>query len=51
MKKKFRVALFKHYSDGGFWISTVSNDEAEKIVEERDDFVRWLIDWVEYNEN
>ena len=46
--KKYRVALFKGNSES-YALSVNSQDYAD-IVEQRGDFVRWLTDWIEYEE-
>lgn len=42
----YRVALLKDNSES-YALSVNSQDYAD-IVEQREDFVRWLTDWVEY---
>lgn len=46
--KKYRVALFKD-STGGY-TSTADNQETSNDYEGMHHFVRWLTDWVEYEE-
>lgn len=42
--RKFRVALVGN----GSYPLAIDNKEAEKACQGRDDFVKWLTDWVEY---
>ena len=46
--KKCRVALFK-INSGSYALAINSQDYAD-TVEQREDFVRWLTDWIEYEE-
>ena len=46
--KKCRVALLKDNSES-YALSVNSQDYAD-IVEQREDFVRWLTNWIEYEE-
>lgn len=46
--KKYRVALFKDGTGG--YTSTADNQETSNDYEVRHPFVRWLTDWIEYEE-
>ena len=46
--KKYKVALFKDDVEG--YTSTVDNQETSNDYECMHHFVRWLTDWVEYEE-
>lgn len=46
--KKYRVALLKDNIE--FYALAVNNQAYAVIIEFRGDFVRWLTDWVEYEE-
>ena len=47
LAKKYRVALFK---DPGYYTSTVDTQEDAVCYTGSSYFVRWLTDWVEYEE-
>ena len=46
--KKYRVALFKDCTEG--YTSTADTQEDAAFYESSSGFVRWLTDWVEYEE-
>ena len=46
--KKYRVALLKN--DNESYPTSANNQAHADIIESRKDFVRWLTDWVEYEE-
>ena len=46
--KKYRVALFSDGTEG--YTSTADNQETRNDYEGMHDFVRWLTDWIEYEE-
>ena len=46
--KKYRVALFKDVFSGN--TNTADDQEAAECYEAHPAFVRWLTDWVEYEE-
>lgn len=46
--KKYRVALFKDY--GKSYALAVNSQDYADSIEQRGDFVRWLADWIEYEE-
>ena len=46
--KKCRVALCKHNSES--YVLTIDNQVYADIIEQLEDFVRWLTDWIEYEE-
>ena len=46
--KKYRAALLK--DDSEFYALAVNNQAYADIIGFRGDFVRWLTDWVEYEE-
>ena len=48
--KKYRVALFKDCTNVGAYTSTADSQEEANCLRERQGFVRWLTDWVEYEE-
>lgn len=45
--KKYRVALFK---DPGYYTSTADMQQDAAYCEGLPEFVRWLTDWIEYEE-
>lgn len=47
--KKYRVALFK-YPGVEAVVSVANSEEDAERYEENQQFVRWLTDWVEYEE-
>ena len=47
--KKYRVALFKYHNTGAA-ASVANNEEDGEFFERSPRFVRWLTDWVEYEE-
>ena len=47
--KKYRVALLLNDDNEPYTVS-VNNQDYADIIEQRTDFVRWLTDWVEYEE-
>ena len=47
--KKYRVALLLNDDNEPYTVSLNSQDYAD-IIEQRTDFVRWLTDWIEYEE-
>ena len=47
--EKYRVALLLNDDNEPYTVSLNSQDYAD-IIEQRTDFVRWLTDWVEYEE-
>ena len=46
--KKYRVALFESYTF--IYTSTADTQEDADLYEKERSFVRWLTDWVEYEE-
>lgn len=49
--KKYRVALFRGSNDGiEGYTSTADNQETSNDHEGMPHFVRWLTDWIEYEE-
>ena len=46
--KKYRVALLKDDSES--YALAANNQAYADIVEFREDFVRWLTDWIDYEE-
>ncbi len=44
--KKYRVALFNDYT----WVFTADNTEDASSHEKERGFIRWLTDWIEYEE-
>ena len=46
--KKYRVALLKDDSES--YALAANNQAYADIIEFREDFVRWLTDWIEYEE-
>ena len=46
--KKYRVALLKDDSES--YALAANNQAYADIIEYREDFVRWLTDWVDYEE-
>ena len=46
--EKYRVALLKDNSES--YALSVNRQDYADIVEQREDFVRWLTDWIEYEE-
>ena len=48
--KKYRVALFKDCTNVGAYTSTADSQEEANCLRERQGFVRWLTDWIEYEE-
>lgn len=46
--KKYRVALLKDDSES--YALAANNQAYADIIEFREDFVRWLTDWVDYEE-
>lgn len=47
--EKYRVALLLNDDNEPYTVSLNSQDYAD-IIEQRTDFVRWLTDWIEYEE-
>ena len=47
--KKYRVALLRKYDEEPLAV-TANSSEVAKNYESMPDFVRWLTDWVEYEE-
>ena len=47
--EKYRVALLLNDDNEPYTVSLNSQDYAD-IIEQRTNFVRWLTDWVEYEE-
>ena len=47
--KKYRVALFKYHNTGAA-ASVANNEEDGEFFERGPRFVRWLTDWIEYEE-
>ena len=47
--KKYRVALFKYHNTGAA-ASVANNEEDGELFEQSPRFVRWLTDWIEYEE-
>ena len=48
LAKKYRVALFSY--SGGSYTSTADTQQDDADFCERPNFVRWLTDWIEYEE-
>ena len=48
--KKYRVALFRSSNDGEVYAAIVNTQEAANGCEKEPRFVRWLTDWIEYEE-
>ena len=46
--KKYRVALLKDNNES--YVLAANNQAYADIIEHREDFVRWLTDWIEYEE-
>ena len=49
--KKYRVALFKDCTNVGAYTSTADSQEEANCLRERQGFVRWITDWIEYEED
>jgi len=47
--KKYKVALLLNDDNEPYTVS-VNNQDYADIIEQRTDFVRWLTDWIEYEE-
>ena len=45
------MALFKDCTNVGAYTSTADSQEEANCLRERQGFVRWLTDWVEYEED
>ena len=45
----YRVALLLNDDNEPYTVS-VNNQDSADIIEQRTDFVRWLTDWIEYEE-
>lgn len=45
---KYRVALFKR--DSEYYTLAVNNQAYADIIESRKELIRWLTDWIEYEE-
>ena len=48
--KKYRVALFQNGNNGDYYTSTADMQEDAAYYENCPVFVRWLTDWIEYEE-
>ena len=48
--KKYRVALFRKYKDNEPLVAAVNSQVTADNFESMPDFVRWLTDWIEYEE-
>ena len=48
--KKYRVALFKYISSGITYTFTADTPEDADSYEKKHGFIRWLTDWIEYEE-
>ena len=48
--KKYRVGLFKNTYSGNIYTCTTDTPEAANFCEKDQGFVRWLTDWIEYEE-
>ena len=48
--KKYRVALFRKYKDDELLVMAVNSQVTADDYETMPDFVRWLTDWIEYEE-
>ena len=49
--KKYRLALFLSYGDDGETYAAVANTQKSvDFYEQNQRFVRWLTDWIEYEE-
>ena len=48
--KKYRVALFRKYKDDELLVAAANSQVTADDYETMPDFVRWLTDWVEYEE-
>jgi len=46
--KKYRVALFEDDSES--YVLAANNQASADVIEYRKDFIRWLTDWIEYEE-
>ena len=46
----YRVALFNNTNSGNIHTSTADTPEAAEFYEKTMGFVRWLTDWIEYEE-
>ena len=46
--KKYRVALFNN--NGNIYTTTADKPEGVEFYEKNTSFVRWLTDWIEYEE-
>jgi hypothetical protein len=47
---KYRVALFEDTISGSIYTSTADKPEDAEFCEKNQGFVRWLTDWVDYEE-
>ena len=50
LAKKYRVALFKDALNGNTYPGTVATTGKAYYCEKDGSFVRWLTDWIEYEE-
>ena len=48
--KKYRVALFKNPFSGDIYTLSVDKPDSTDKYEQHKGFVRWLTDWIEYEE-
>ena len=48
--KKYRVALFRKYKDNEPLVAAVNSQVTADNFESMPGFVRWLTDWIEYEE-
>ena len=46
-----RVALFKDCTNVGAYTSTADSQEEANFCEKDSGFVRWITDWIEYEED
>ena len=48
--KKYRVALFKNPFSGDIYTLSANTPDSADNYEQHKNFVRWLTDWIEYEE-
>ena len=49
-EKKYKVALYKDSFNGNSYTVTADIQKDVEFYEKEKDFVRWLTDWIEYEE-
>ena len=49
--KKYRVSLFRKYKDDELLVVAANSQETADNYESMPDFVRWITDWIEYEED